>query len=120
MKKKEKLLGKEKARENLSKVKVVKDLCKKIFDAFECPGIDGSVEGPEISKLIDELAPWWEAAYKKEKEGFSAFYESIEVAFAIGFCVGQSLDVPEINTTPVLDFLRENKSVLYLPHKKAA
>ncbi len=114
----------QKAKENLSKVKSVRDLCEKIVDAFECPGLDGTVEGPEISELVNELTPWQSISpdnMKKERdEGFSRLWEAIKVSFAIGYVVGQALDVPEIDTAPILDFLREKKSILYLPHKKAA
>ncbi len=125
MKKKQNLSEKiERAKGASSRTKAVKDLCEKITTAFECPGFDGNVEGPEISELINQLTPWQsispEDMKKDNDNGFGRLWEAIRVSFGLGYVVGQALDVPEIDTTPVLDFLREKRSILYLPHKKAA
>ena len=123
--KKEKLSKKiERAKGNLSRTKALKELCERIFDAFEMPGNNtGVVEGPEPSVLIDMLAPWQDLVPDNTLEGpnpFDNLYQAIKVSFALGYVIGQALDVPEIDTKPILDFLKEKKSLLYLPHEKKA
>jgi hypothetical protein len=123
MKKKEKLSEKiERAKENSLRTKTLRELCERIFDAFEMPGGNNCVlEGPEPSVLIDELAPWQNLVPDSLDENpFNNLYRAIKTSFAIGYVVGQALDVPEIDTKPILDFLREKKSLLYLPHEKKA
>lgn len=111
----------EKAKKNLQKMKEVKECCTDIFWAFEGPGSGGTVEGPEVSILIDEIAPWQNLVKDTVEDGpFTKLYDAIKVSFAMGYVIGQILDVPEIDTTPIQDLLREKKSLLYLPHKKKA
>lgn len=124
MKKKESISSKiEKTKENLSKTKTLRELCERIFDAFEMPGFNtGALEGPEPSVLIDELAPWQNLVPDtlKSPSPFENLYQAIKVSFAIGYAVGQMLDIPEIDITPIKELLREKKSLLYVPHEKAA
>ena len=113
----------QKAKGNVSKTKVLRQLCEKIFDAFEMPGNNcGVVEGPEPSVLIDELSPWQDLVPDtlEDPNPFEKLYQAIKVSFAIGYAIGQALDVPELDTTPILDFLREKKTLLYMPHDKKA
>jgi len=109
-----------KAKENLEKMKVVKDRCSEIFYAFECPG-GGEIEGPELSILTDEITPWQDLVTDTiENSPFTRLFDALKVSFAMGYVIGQMLDVPEIDTTPIQELLREKKSLLYLPHKKKA
>jgi hypothetical protein len=118
MKKKETVSSKiEKAKESLSRTKTLRELCERIFEAFEMPGFNtGALEGPTPSHLIEELAP----SDSLNEENFEKLYEAVKVSFAFGYVIGQALDVPEIDTKPILDFLREKKSLLYVPHEKKA
>ena len=117
MKKKEKVSEKiEKIKRVSSRIKIVRELCETVFDEFEMPKSGfHSRSMPSVS--IDELAPWQNLV--EDDRVFENLYRAIKVSFAMGYVVGQALDVPDIDTTPVLDFLRERKSLLYLPHKKA-
>jgi hypothetical protein len=79
------------------------------------------VAGIQASVIIDEIAPWQDLVEDTVEEGrFDRFYNAIQTSFAIGYVVGQMLDVTDIDTRLVEDFLREKKSLLYLPHKKKA
>lgn len=119
MKKKEKLSEKiERIKKNPSRIKVVKELCEKIFDAFEMPGDD---EGSRPSVLIDELASWQDIVPDTiANERFEDLYRAIKTAFAMGYVTGQILDLPDIDISPIKDFLREKKALLYMPHEKKA
>ena len=119
MKKKETVSEKiEKAKASLLRTKVLKELCENIFEAFEIPA--GNTDAFELypSSLMDQVSPWTNLS--KSDENFDKLYDAIKVSFAFGYAVGQALDVPELDSTPILDFLREKKSLLYLPHRKKA
>ena len=120
MKKKETVSEKiEKAKESASKTKKLRELCEEIFEAFEIP--TGNTNAFELmpSEAMDQVAPWTSLAGGKDEE-FEKLYTAMKVSFAFGYAIGQALDVPEIDTKPILDFLREKKSLLYLPHEKKA
>jgi hypothetical protein len=108
----------QKVEEKAQKAKVIKDLCNRIVWLFNMPanqGLDGSEV--ELSNLIDEIAPWQKWA--GNDENFGRLYEAMKVSFGFGFALGQMLDLPEIDISPIKDVLRERKALLYMPHEKA-
>ena len=108
------------------KAKVIRELCNEMVWLFDMPANQG-MDGSEImiSNLIDEIAPWQkeigeEDGSLSEDSKFVRVWEGIKVSFGFGYALGQMLDLPEIDITPIKDLLRDRRALLYMPHEKAA
>ena len=108
-----------KAEEKNRKAKIVRELCDKIVWYFDMPSNQGLTCGPELSNVIDKVSPWQREASDEDGK-FEKIWEGVKVSFGFGYALGRMLDIPDIDVTPIEDFLREEKALLYLPHRKAA
>jgi hypothetical protein len=97
----------------------IEKLCDKIAWLFEMPSNQGHVDGPELFNLIDKISPWQELIGDKDSD-FDKLSTAMHVSFGFGYTLGQILDLPEVDITPIKDLLRKEKALIYLPHEKAA
>ena len=98
----------------------IRELCEKIVWLFDLPANQG-IEGSEveISTLIDKISPWQNIPHDTDEE-FEKFWSAIKVSFGFGYALGQMLDLPDIDITPIKELLREKKALLYMPHERKA
>ena len=110
----------QRAQEEARKAKVIRDLCDRIIWLFDMPanqGMDGSEI--EISNLIEKISPW-QSKVSNDDAIWEALWQSYKVAFGFGYALGQMLDLPDIDITPIKELLKEKRGVLYMPHEKKA
>lgn len=112
------------AKENMIRMEKVKVTCGKILSTFET---DGEAREDDLLALVEQIGPWQDIPFNdkwgastEQNDLFDRLYEAMQVCFGFGYTVGQMLDVPGVDTTPIQEFLRERKSLLYFPHKKKA
>ena len=119
MKKKGKLSEKiERIKKNPSRIKVVRELCEEIFDAFEMPGDD---EGSRPSVLINKLASWHDIVPDTiANERFEDLYRAINGLCHRLYDGSTPPTCPEIDTRPILDFLREKKLSLHASREEGS
>jgi hypothetical protein len=108
-----------KVNEAAKKWKAIRKLCDKMVWFFDMPCNQG-MEGSEIelSSLIDEISPWQNIDHNDEE--FSRLWSAVKVSFGFGYALGQMLDLPDIDITPIKELLREKRALLYMPHEKKA
>ena len=111
--------------QNAQKIKSIRKLCEEIVWAFEMPANQGELDGDEIFILIDDISPWQSEIssnknFGEDDDKYERVLEAMKVSFGFGYALGQMLDLPDIDIKPIQEFLREKKSLLYLPHKKKA
>lgn len=104
-------------REKSQKTKMIRDLCEKIAWKFIEPSHNGEVDGPYPLQIVDEICPW-ENLVKDDQ--WDRLYDAMKTSFSFGYTLGQMLDVPGIDITPIKELLKERKVLLYLPHEKKA
>ncbi len=97
----------QKAQESMKRWKAQRDLCEKILEE---PNTDGV-----LFSLIDRMVPPVDSEEWDEQD-----CERMIVSFAFGYVVGQMLDMPDIDITPIKDLLRKEKVLVYMPHEKKA
>ena len=109
----------QRANKNAQRMKVIKELCDKIAWLFDMPSNQGLSDGPELFNLIDEISPWQELMGDDDSD-FDKLWTAMHVSFGFGYALGQMLDLPEIDVTPIKELLRKEKALIYLPHEKKA
>ena len=107
--------------ERTQKTKAIRDLCGKIVWRFDAGSHYSEVDGPYVLGLVDQkIAPWEYLAGDDDDKGWDRLYEAMKTSFGFGYALGQMLDIPDIDITPIKDFLRKERILLYLPRKKKA
>jgi len=109
-----------KVKEAAEKWKAIRELCNKMVWFFDMPCNQG-LEGSEIelSNLIEEISPW-QHQVSDEDGKFEKVWDGVKLSFGFGYALGQMLDLPDIDITPIKELLKERKVLLYLPHEKKA
>lgn len=73
---------------------------------------------------INSASPWEHMIYgdiKFEPDRMvDMICKAMKVSFAFGYVIGQGLDVSEIDTEPIMGFLREKRTLFHFPHEKKA
>lgn len=106
-------------RKETQKAKAIRDLCDKISWRFDVGSHQGNVDGPYILGLVNEKIAPWEKLVDGDNE-WNRLYEAMKTSFGFGYVLGQLLDIPDINITPIKDLLRKEKILLYMPRENKA
>jgi hypothetical protein len=123
MKKREKIDKREKnvqRKERSRKTKMIRELCEAIAWRFIAASHEGLVDGPYPLQIVDEICPWENLVSDDDDGKWDSLNRAMESSFAFGYVLGQMLDIPDIDITPIKELLKERKVLLYLPHEKKA
>jgi hypothetical protein len=108
-----------KAEERQKRIETVMETCKAIAWEFIAPPNSGDAKGDPPLSILEDICPW-EDLVNEDDGKWDRLYKAMQGAFGFGYVLGQMLDLPGVDITPVKDFLRERKGLIYVPHEKKA
>ncbi len=103
------------AKKHSEKKKAIMKRCDDIALVFIS---NDEVEGHDPFYMLDDLCPWNNLV--EDDNVFDKLYEVLRICFALGYVVGQTVDMPNTDITPIQEFLRKEKALAFVPHERKA